>query len=75
MATESVSTYNPSATFEVAVTDVEYLTVDGQSFLARIYRPQGAPRTTSATIKEREDTGTSIWGLSELPILTMQPAV
>lgn len=42
MATGSLSSYNPSATFEVSVTDVEYLTVDRHTFLARVYEPRGA---------------------------------
>ena len=41
-STRSSSIYNPSATFEISVTDVEYLTVDRYTFLARLYEPRGA---------------------------------
>ena len=41
MATDSTTTYDPNATFEVRVEDVEYLSVDGQGYLARVYQPVG----------------------------------
>jgi acetyl esterase/lipase len=41
MATERATTYDPKATFEVTVEDVEYLTLGGGSYLARIYQPVG----------------------------------
>jgi len=41
MATERATTYDPKATFEVTVEDVEYLTLGDGSYLARIYQPVG----------------------------------
>jgi hypothetical protein len=41
MATDSATTYDPGATFEVQVEDVEYLNVGGVGYLARMYQPVG----------------------------------
>jgi acetyl esterase len=36
-----MATYDPDAIFDVDVSDVEYLRVDGVGYLARVYRPKG----------------------------------
>jgi acetyl esterase/lipase len=41
MATEKATSYDPKATFEVRIEDVEYLSVNGQGYLARVYQPVG----------------------------------
>jgi len=41
MATDSATTYDPGATFEVQVENVEYLNVGGVGYLARVYQPVG----------------------------------
>jgi acetyl esterase len=42
MQSNGFAGYDPARTYAVQVSDVEYLQVDGESLLARIYRPQGA---------------------------------
>ena len=41
MATDSATTYDPGATFEVQVENAEYLNVGGVGYLARVYQPVG----------------------------------
>lgn len=41
MATNQRATYDPSAAYAFNEFDVEYLAIDGRSFFARLYRPEG----------------------------------
>ncbi len=42
MVDQKTQRYDPAAEYDVEVSDVEYRKADGESWLARIYQPQGS---------------------------------